>query len=64
VFRVLGLQGLSAKVRFGDEVLERGDRFMLSETAQTRVAAMYAELSGAEPCDFVEENERELAEAV
>jgi 1-acyl-sn-glycerol-3-phosphate acyltransferase len=64
VFRVLGLRGLSVKVRFGDEVLERGDRFVLSETAQTRVAAMYAELSGAEPSDFVEENERELAEAV
>jgi 1-acyl-sn-glycerol-3-phosphate acyltransferase len=42
LFRVLGLQGLSVKVRFGDEVLRRTDRFVLSETARARVAAMYA----------------------
>jgi 1-acyl-sn-glycerol-3-phosphate acyltransferase len=41
LFRVLGLRGLSAKIRFGEEVVERGDRFVLSETAQARVAAMY-----------------------
>ena len=48
LFRVLGLRGLSAKVRFGDEVLERADRFVLSETAQARVAEMYAGLGGVE----------------
>jgi 1-acyl-sn-glycerol-3-phosphate acyltransferase len=44
LFRVLGLRGLSAKVRFGDEVLDRADRFVLSEKAQVRVAEMYAGL--------------------
>jgi lyso-ornithine lipid O-acyltransferase len=64
VFRVLGLRGLSVEVRFGDEVLERGDRFVLSETAQARVAAMYAELGGAAPESFVEEDETELAATI
>jgi 1-acyl-sn-glycerol-3-phosphate acyltransferase len=41
MFGLLGLRGLSVKVRFGDEVLERADRFVLSETAQARVAAIY-----------------------
>ena len=48
IFRLLGLSGLSVKVRFGDEVLERGDRFVLSETARERVAGKYAELGGVE----------------
>jgi 1-acyl-sn-glycerol-3-phosphate acyltransferase len=48
IFRLLGLNGLSVKVRFGDEVLERADRFVLSETARERVAGMYTELGGAE----------------
>jgi hypothetical protein len=61
---VLGLRGLSVEVRFGDEVLEREDRFVLSETAQARVATMYAELGGAPPKSFVEEDEAELAEMV
>jgi lyso-ornithine lipid O-acyltransferase len=41
IFRLLGLKGLSVKVRFGDEVLERADRFVLSESAQERVVEMY-----------------------
>jgi hypothetical protein len=64
VFRLVGLRGLSVEVRFGDEVLERGDRFVLSETAQARVAAMYGELGGAAPESLAEENEAELAEAI
>ena len=48
IFQLLGLSGLSVKVRFGDEVLERADRFVLSETARERVAGMYTELGGAE----------------
>ena len=48
IFRLLGLNGLSVKVRFGEEVLERADRFVLSETARARVAGMYAELGGVE----------------
>jgi len=46
LFRLLGLRGLSVKVRFGDEVLERADRFVLSETSQAQVAEMYAEIGG------------------
>jgi 1-acyl-sn-glycerol-3-phosphate acyltransferase len=46
IFRFLGLKGLRAEIRFGDEVRERGDRFVLSETAQERVAEMYRELEG------------------
>jgi len=61
---VLGLRGLSVQVRFGDEILERADRFVLSETAQARVAAMHQELGGAEPKEVIEENDRELAEAI
>ena len=63
VFRLLGLRGVSVKVRFGDEVLERADRFALSETAQARVAAMYAELGGIQPENLVEEDETELVRA-
>jgi 1-acyl-sn-glycerol-3-phosphate acyltransferase len=48
LFRLLGLRGLSVKVRFGDEVLERADRFVLSETSQAQVAEMYAEIGGVE----------------
>jgi 1-acyl-sn-glycerol-3-phosphate acyltransferase len=62
--RLLGLNGLSVKMRFGDEVFERTDRFVLSETARERVAAMYAETGGADAKEFVEEYDRELAQAV
>jgi len=44
VFGVLGLRGLTVQVRFGDEITARDDRFALSETAQEKVAEMYAEL--------------------
>jgi 1-acyl-sn-glycerol-3-phosphate acyltransferase len=44
MFGFLGLRGLKAQMRFGDEVVQRADRFVLSETAQARVATMYAEL--------------------
>ena len=42
ILRVLGLKGLSVNVRFGEEVKERADRFVLSETARERVVEMYA----------------------
>ncbi len=64
LFRVLGLSGLSVDVRFGDEVLTRRDRFVMSQTAQARVAAMYHELGAARPGDLAEACVRELAEAV
>jgi 1-acyl-sn-glycerol-3-phosphate acyltransferase len=41
IFRFLGLRGLRAQVRFGEEIVERADRFVLSETARARVAGMY-----------------------
>jgi 1-acyl-sn-glycerol-3-phosphate acyltransferase len=62
LFRLLGLRGLSAKVRFGDEVLERADRFVLSETAQARVAEMYAGLREVKNLDRAVE--RELVEVI
>jgi 1-acyl-sn-glycerol-3-phosphate acyltransferase len=48
LFALLGLRGLSATIRFGEEVLERADRFVLSETAQARVAELYDGLGEAE----------------
>ncbi len=48
IFRLLGLRGLRAQVRFGGEVADRADRFVLSETAQAKVAEMYEELGGVE----------------
>jgi 1-acyl-sn-glycerol-3-phosphate acyltransferase len=41
MFRLLGLKGLRAQIRFGDEVTERADRFVLSETAREMVGEMY-----------------------
>jgi 1-acyl-sn-glycerol-3-phosphate acyltransferase len=64
LFRLLGLRGLSARVRFGDEVLERADRFVLSETAQARVAEMYAELGGVASVAAGQQCEAEVLEAV
>jgi 1-acyl-sn-glycerol-3-phosphate acyltransferase len=63
VFRLLGLRGVSVKVRFGDEVLERVDRFVLSETAQQRVAMMYADLGGTQAENSVEEDKTQLVGA-
>jgi 1-acyl-sn-glycerol-3-phosphate acyltransferase len=57
IFGLLGLRGLKAQIRFGEEVVQREDRFVLSETAQERVAEMYAELGGGvsavaeQPCE-------------
>jgi 1-acyl-sn-glycerol-3-phosphate acyltransferase len=51
LFRLLGLRGLSAQIRFGEEVGERVDRFVLSEMAQARVATMFEELG--EPMSVV-----------
>jgi lyso-ornithine lipid O-acyltransferase len=48
MFRLLGLRGLRAQIRFGGEVAQRSDRFVLSETAQAGVAEMYDELGEPE----------------
>jgi 1-acyl-sn-glycerol-3-phosphate acyltransferase len=47
ILRLLGLKGLSVTVQFGDEVLRRADRFVLSETARERVSTMYEEMGDA-----------------
>jgi 1-acyl-sn-glycerol-3-phosphate acyltransferase len=64
LFRFLGLNGVRVDIRFGDEVKERVDRFVMSETARARVMELYGAAgvwSGA-----MEEvgGERELAEAL
>jgi len=40
LFRLLGLRGVKAEIRFGDEVRLRADRFVLSEGARAAVAEM------------------------
>lgn len=40
LFRLLGLRGVKAEIRFGDEVRARGDRFVLSEGARDAVMEM------------------------
>ena len=63
MFRFLGLRGLRARIAFGDEVVERADRFVLSETAQGVVEEMY---SGLDEMGAVVdwEREAELVEAL
>ena len=46
LFRFVGLRGVRAEVRFGDEVHARADRFVLSETARAAVEDLYGELGG------------------
>lgn len=46
LFHLLGLRGVGARIRFGDVIEDRSDRFVLSETAQATVAEMYGELGG------------------
>jgi lyso-ornithine lipid O-acyltransferase len=57
MFWLLGLKGLRARVRFSDEVVDRADRFVLSERAQGRVAEMYEGLGGVAAADCVCERE-------
>ncbi|HEY0262926.1 MAG TPA: lysophospholipid acyltransferase family protein [Granulicella sp.] len=44
LFRFLGLKGLTARIRFGGEVCEREDRFVLSQHARTAVMDLYESL--------------------
>lgn len=48
IVRLTGTDGVRAKVRFGGEVRERDDRFVLSQQARRQITAMYSELSLAE----------------
>lgn len=63
LFRLAGIEGVRAVVRFGSEVTDRRDRFVLSEQARAQVQAMYAELNRWR-APVVEAQEAELAKAV
>ena len=45
IFGCLGLAGLSAQIRFGEEIQARADRFLLSETACADVSQLYEGLA-------------------
>jgi 1-acyl-sn-glycerol-3-phosphate acyltransferase len=64
MFRFLGLRGLRAKIWFGDEIVERADRFVLSETAQSVVAEMYEDLGLEVGASVGWERDSELVEAL
>ena len=64
VFRLLGLRGLKAKIRFGEEILDRADRFVLSETAQGAVAEMCDDLELGIGANLGWEHDAELVEAL
>jgi 1-acyl-sn-glycerol-3-phosphate acyltransferase len=64
MFRFLGLRGLRAKIRFGEEIVERADRFVLSETAQGVVAEMYEDLGVEVGASVGWEHDSELVEAL
>lgn len=64
MFRFLGLRGLRAKIRFGEEITRRTDRFVLSETAQGVVAEMYEDLGLEVGASVGWERDSELVEAV
>ena len=57
LFKFLGLRGVRAEVWFGEEIVRREDRWVLSEGARAAVVEMYGELVGAG-------YERELVEAL
>jgi 1-acyl-sn-glycerol-3-phosphate acyltransferase len=62
IFGCLGLRELSARIRFGDEVLARSDRFALSQSARIAVTGMYASLAcGVEAADDYHRGEGTLA---
>ncbi|WP_158945045.1 1-acyl-sn-glycerol-3-phosphate acyltransferase [Granulicella sp. S190] len=64
MFQFLGLQGLQAQIRFGEEIIERVDRFVLSESAQGAVAEMYEELGLEAGARLGWEHDSELVEAL
>jgi len=64
LFRLVGLRGVGARIRFGDEVMTREDRFVLSETAQMNVAEMYESIGGLAATQTLSHSEAEALEAV
>ena len=65
LLRLAGLKGVRAEIRFGDEVPDRSDRFVLSRTARERVMEMAAGLRAAASGEVrTAAGEAELVEAV
>jgi 1-acyl-sn-glycerol-3-phosphate acyltransferase len=64
LWRLAGIDGLRATVRFGEVVGERRDRFVLSEQARERVQRMYEELRGEAVASMVKAEKAELVEAL
>ncbi len=64
IFRFLALKGVRMEIAFGDEVLERADRFALSETARESVVEMYEGLAERAGTAAEWEREGQLAEAL
>lgn len=64
LFHLLGLKGLLARMNFGDEILAREDRFVLSETAREQVAEIYGELAGVGCVASAWQNNAELAQVL
>jgi 1-acyl-sn-glycerol-3-phosphate acyltransferase len=64
LFRLAGMSGVWAQIRFGDVVTERRDRFVLSVRAREEVVQMVAELSGCPAEAVVRAHEAELVEAL
>jgi 1-acyl-sn-glycerol-3-phosphate acyltransferase len=61
--RLTGTDGVRAMVRFGGEVTERGDRFVLSQQARRQVSAMYEEMLPAELGSVARTHEAKLVQA-
>jgi 1-acyl-sn-glycerol-3-phosphate acyltransferase len=64
LWRLAGLRGVRATVRFGSAVDQRSDRFVLSERAREQVVQMYAELSLATAATLSSVHKPELVEAL
>jgi lyso-ornithine lipid O-acyltransferase len=54
LWRLLGMRGVRAEICFGGEVVERWDRFVLSERARGMVAEMYSGSGVAGEAEWVE----------
>jgi lyso-ornithine lipid O-acyltransferase len=54
LWRLLGMRGVRAEICFGGEVVERWDRFVLSERARGMVAEMYSGSGVAGEAELVE----------
>lgn len=64
LFQFAGMKGARAKIRFGEAINERLDRFELSAHARDRVTRMVAELGRGASRTMTHAHEAELAEAL